>query len=181
MDDIHASRICIGINLPEKAREVVSRMLIHFKDSIEEITPENSWQLEIISIPFQEIAIEQLELLKAPLPLPFFLTVPLTHIGRGLESEQLWAYATATYPLKQLHAMVWQRAQSTGVRLAKEDLPLFTPHIELASLKSNVTTMLADEIVAVTFNAQQLAISEKKQATNQATEYLPLGAVPLTA
>lgn len=176
-DEILVEQFSIGFIIPKKARELLRDVMLHVQDYTQNPVAEKWWYVEIVSWSSQPLSKKQLEILCQPMSLAFTPTIELTHVGRSDETNCLWAYAAMSYPMRTIYALLVQRLSD----LATKEITPCLPHITLATIKDNAPSLLADEILAMTFSVRDLVILERGQSAHDAEKNSPLGHVILHA
>lgn len=147
-------RLFVAVPLPAHVRSALIAPLDHYRHAIErEITPENlhltlAFLGDVIN-PGQYIG-----RLKKPLPQQYVPTIRLTHVGRGRNRRQLWAFAENSASINRLRDELIERLK--GMRFSGwEELRNreFIPHITVATLHKQMGGVgLADTPLPVSFS-----------------------------
>lgn len=175
------ARLFLGLPVPASAREKIKAIAgPPYKQYFENFVPDENWHLTLFFFGEVKNPSQYFGYLKLPLPQAFTPTVSLTHIGRGKQRDQLWAFAQPTTSLLALR-------QALGARLQKVHFPravnrnIFVPHIRLANFFPIVSGMgLADTAAGVAYAVQE-AYLYKSEPTPQGSKYTILAAIKLAA
>lgn len=128
------TRLFLGVPIPDTARGALASGLAQYPQYIERTVPPERWHVTLVFLGEVEHPRQYYSRLFKALPQTFVPTIALTHVGRGLAREQLWAFVHASPGFLGLR-------QQLVARLKKMRLPLppaldreFTPHVHLANL-----------------------------------------------
>lgn len=176
----NSKTLFLSILPPPKVKEALSRLLIRFQKNLATTTTEDKWHLTVLFLGECNLTSDNVAALTKPLELPFLLTITLSHLGRGLKPNQLWAYAPNTYPLKTTRELLSSRIQGCQIELPiTEPETSFTPHIRLATIKSEMAeTMLPDEIISMTFVPEEIVLLSSEK-TDTGPIYSTVGSIQL--
>lgn len=179
--DTHA-RLFIGLPVPASAQEVIEGALENYRQYLEGTVPKQNWHLTLLFLGEVLNHKQYVSRLTKPLPQAFVPAVSLTHLGRGLKRDQLWAYATATGTLQTVRQTLIARAKAMRMPLPpRTEKDEFTPHITIARLL-NVSRQLGlpDSVAATTFTAKE-AYLYQSHADSRGVRYTVEGTIPLSA
>lgn len=173
--------VFLGLPVPAAAREKLKVMAgSPYQQYFEKFVPDENWHLTLFFFGEVKNPEQYLGYLKRPLPQAFTPTIAITHIGRGKQRDQLWAFAQPTTSLLTLR-------QALGMRLQKVHFPRavernqFMPHIRLANFFPIVSGLgLADTTAPVAYAVQE-AYLYKSEPTPTGSKYVPLAAIKLTS
>lgn len=183
------ARLFIGLPVPDVARSVIRRSMNSLRDAIDQRTEEADWHITLLFLGEVDNFTQYLSALLQPLPRMFVPTVSLTHLGRGLQRQQLWAYIHKTAALDALRADLEKNVVSAGMKGWKQyQKSQFVPHVRVAALKREIkgNPSLPDVLSANLFTARQAhlyrspnwsqASADKRDGSSR---YETLGTIPL--
>jgi len=173
----------IGMPIPEETRLALRAALRQYPQHIEKKVVEESWHLTLQFVGEVKQSKTKMASLMAPMPQAFLPTVNLTHVGRGLTRDQMWAFAHQTPLLNNLRRQVRARLEELGWDTAnKNSLEYqrqFVPHVNLARLYEAALGLgIADTAVALTFKAPRINIYQS-EVSKQRSAYRILGEIEL--
>lgn len=177
------ARLFLGFSVPEgirgKLREIAQRS---FGDYFDTFLPEENWHLTLFFFGEVRNHAQYLGRLQQRLPQAFVPTFSITHLGRGAQRDQLWAFVTPTPALLTLR-------DNLDERLRKIHFPRpvparkFVPHIHLADFYPTVRGMgLADVPVGLAYASSEAHLYQSSlHSKTQGRLYAKLAAIPLTS
>ena len=174
-------RLFIALPITKPVEQALGLALVRLESAVAATVPPERWHLTLAFL--GEVADAQLvSQMLDHLSLPFLPAVTITHVGRGEQPQQVWAYAAATYPLLALQRMLVERLQQSGLPFPEADFTRpFIPHIRLGNLADSAKqTMLPDEAVQVTFVPKEAKLYVSVGA-GENLHYEVQGSMPLTA
>ena len=133
------ARLFLGLPVPEPVRAKLSEAArAHFSSYFNEFRPEGNWHLTLFFFGEVRNHAQYLGRLKQDLPQTFVPTISITHLGRGGDRGQLWAYVTPTPALLSLREELNERLRK--IRFPRPiDSKKFIPHITLANFYPTVS------------------------------------------
>jgi RNA 2',3'-cyclic 3'-phosphodiesterase len=173
-------RLFIGLAVPAPLRDLLLPLTEQYAPSLKKITPPESWHITLAFLGEQPTPLPMDEL-SQPLISAFVPTIAFTHVGRGRQRSQLWAYAQPTTALNHLQ-------QNVRERLTQLKLPLppdaqareFLPHIRLATFLDLMQGRgIADTPVSFTFVPREAYVYRSEQ-TADGRVYHREATIPLT-
>ena len=176
------ARLFLAIPIPEQVTEALEGAMQHYPQYIEKVVPRERWHLTLLWLGEVENYAWYMRRLGGEMPQNFLPVITLTHVGRGLRREQLWAYAHETSVLKGVRTQIRQRVIKLRIpriktsKIAKES---FVPHVRLANFHSSSRGIgLADYPVGVTFTVKQVVIYSS-EPESQGVKYINQGVIDL--
>jgi len=167
----------IGIAIPSRIQEQLTDGLNHYAELCGEQTLPENRHVTLLWLGPDPQPHDALPALTLPLAHSFTLTVAITHVGRGKNASQLWAYAAPTPALEIVRKLLIERVKENGLALPEDTHSDFTPHINLADLKSDSTqNILADYPVTAAFSVRELSVFERPAGS---ATYASLGTILL--
>lgn len=150
------ARLFLGLSVPttlsQKLKEGAKQ---HFGQYFGEFLPEENWHITLFFFGDVKNPEQYLGRLKQPLPQAFVPTISITHIGRGAERHQLWAYVNPTPALLVLRDNIHERLRKIHFPHAIGN-PKFVPHIHLANFYPTVSGLgVADVALPAVYSTQE--------------------------
>lgn len=182
----------LGLAVPDSVAEALPHVWDYYGSLVATTTPRTNLHLTLFRLgDANDITKEQIKTLSQPLPQSFVPTMRLTHIGRGRQRQQLWAYGEAAGPLMALREQLIERLGSTGWSLPKQSArEAFTPHITVATLYEQVSHIgVADYPFITSYTTNEVLLYKStpaQQGEARSTErpvpsvYSILERIPLT-
>lgn len=177
-----ATRLFIAVPIPKSAKEEMKRAMGSYTKLIAKAVPRKNWHLTFLFLGEVKYYQRYLRRMTEDLPRMFLPTISFTHIGRGYQRDQLWAYAQRTNVLEELHSTI--RARLVKIRvptskpITKKNVE-FVPHVRLANLLEVTRGMgLADRQINVTFIVKQVVIY-KSEPSSTGAKYSTVGIIKL--
>lgn len=164
-------RLFLGFSIPEHIRAKLQEAArSHLGNYFGQFIPEQNWHITLFFFGEVRNHAQYLPRLKQPLPQAFVPTISLTHLGRGGQRDQLWAYVTLTPALLALRAAVNERLQK--IHFPRPiGVQKFTPHIHVANFYPTVSGLgVADAPAPMVFAAQEVYLY-KSTRTPQGSNY----------
>ncbi|MFH1354292.1 MAG: RNA 2',3'-cyclic phosphodiesterase [bacterium] len=156
------ARLFLAIPIPEQITNALEQAMQHYPQYVEKMVPKENRHLTLLWLGEVKNYAWYLRRLSGKMPQHFLPAITLTHVGRGLRREQLWAYAHETNVLKNVRRQVRRRVIKLRIpkmQTSKMEKELFVPHVRLANLHPASRGIgLADYPVGVTFTAKQIVI-----------------------
>lgn len=172
-------RLFVGIAIPEKAQTVIQRALGAYAAHIDRVVPPERWHLTLLWLGECPDPTALLPHLSQPMRQQFLPTVAITHLGRGLARQQVWASGLLTPLLGTLRQELMQRIQET--RLAApglKEVGALVPHVRVATLKPSAPVSLPDELASVTFTVPALHLY-RSEIIKKEPRYSVVTSIPL--
>ena len=165
------ARLFLGLPVPLLMRtKLAEAARQHFGTYFGALLPEENWHLTLFFFGDVKNHAQYLGRLQQPLPQAFVPTISLTHLGRGAQRHQLWAYVNPTPALLSLR-------ENLSERLRKIHFPLpidskkFIPHIHLANFYPTVSGLgLADVSLPAVYATQEAHLYQST-STPQGSHY----------
>lgn len=177
-----ATRLFIAVPIPKSARNEMKKALNGYAKFIDKKVPEKNWHLTFLFLGEVNHYQRYLRRMIEDLPRMFLPTISFTHVGRGYQRDQLWAYAQQTNVLNELHSTI--RARLVKIRVPTsapitKNKTEFIPHVRLANMLEVTRGMgLADRQLAVTFMIKQIIIY-KSEPDATGANYSAVGVINL--
>lgn len=146
------ARMFIGLPVPEQARTSLTEVARgRYGEYFEHLVPEENWHMTLFWFGNVRNPSQYMGRLEQPMARAFVPTVTLTHIGRGENRDQLWAYGLPTKGLVDLRAAIKMRLNK--IRFPQPvDKKQFAPHIRLANMYPTIRSLgMADTPVRETY------------------------------
>jgi 2'-5' RNA ligase len=114
------------------------------------------------------------------LPQTFVPTVQLTHVGRGLQRSQLWAYADNSALLNNIRSQLLPRLAALRFPIPeKTKNDNFVPHIHVANLFNMAGGIgLADYPIPASFMIREIQIIRSEKSSGGTVHHVA-GTIPL--
>lgn len=174
-------RLFIGLPIPVKARESIENSMRNFKDYIEQPVPAENWHITLMFLGSVENPKQYFSRLEKPLLQSFVPTVSVTHIGRGIKRDQLWAYITPTPALLSLKEAIATRTKALRMQYeggAEHDE--FVPHIRIANLYDVTKGIgIPDGAAKASYTVHMAHVYQSHQ-TDTGTTYSIEASIPLS-
>lgn len=173
------ARLFLGLGVPEGVRQrLAAAAQTHFQKYFAKLAPEENWHMTLFFFGNVRNHAQYLGRLQLPLPQAFVPTVSITHIGRGMKRDQLWAYVTPTAGFMALREALDERLRKIHfprpVAMGK-----YVPHIRLANFYPVVRSMgIADTPVPAAYSVQE-AYLYKSELTPERARYDIEATIPL--
>lgn len=175
-------RMFIGLPVPERARApILEAAQTYFPQYLEKFIASSDWHVTLAFLGDIVNPTQYLGRLSRPLPQAFVPTVSVTHIGRGLQRNQLWAYIQPSQSLTQLRAELLERLGEirfpTPHRLRQER---FVPHIRIAKFYHMARPLgMSDAAVMTTFAVHALSVY-RSELHPEGAQHSALATIPLS-
>ena len=181
MNETDPARLFIGIPIPYKARHPLALGIEEFADSVEKTIDPLNWHITLAWLGGKVENHEQyIEKIGQPLSQSFLPTVNVTHMGKGLKPNLLWAYVKRTPHLSNIRDEIVARLKEIEFPLPRDIDREFVPHITLASFtKEAETKAMADHPINLTWPIKE-AILYRSLSTESDIYYKPLSSIPFT-
>jgi len=175
------ARLFIGAQVPDEGKSLIKEKLQGYTRYTKKILPEESWHVTFIFIGEVESYQQYLEAMLEPLAQTYLPTISLTHIGRGRQKGQLWAYGRSTKLLEGLREQLKSRLDKLRVGYAGDmGNEEFVPHIRLADLREgSFNNLLPDVPLAVVWQIKEINIY-RSELTYKGASYAIEGKIKLT-
>ena len=155
-------RLFVSLPVPEQAMEPIERSFGQYPQYIERALPREHWHLTLLFLGEIKNPTQYYGRLKLPLPQQFVPTVRITHVGRGLNKHQLWAYAEPSGVLANLRNELMARLKKMRFRFGENatiEENDFVPHITIAKLFPIAGGVgMADFPINVSWSAHQAQV-----------------------
>jgi len=154
------TRMFIGLPIPQQVVRAVSASFEQYPQFIEQAVPAEKWHLTLLFLGEVDNPRQYYSRLRQPMPQTFLPTVRLTHVGRGRQRDQLWAYAESSQVLLNIRRQVIKRMKKMRFPFASDPrYGEYLPHITVAKLLTNARGIgLADFPLLTSFAAQEIAV-----------------------
>ena len=176
-------RLFLGIPIPDKAAESLTAGLAQYPQHIERAIDRDKWHLTLFYLGEPANPRQYYSRLARPLKPPSFVpTVRLNHLGRGLQRDQLWAYAEDSNVLNELRKQLRDRIRT--LRLPNYQAEIrhqeFKPHVTVAKLfKQTAGVGMADHPIQVSFTVPTILLY-RSERTPQGSRYHTEGELSLS-
>ena len=158
VDLTRETRLFIAAEIPEEINGLLSEKLRQYAPYIRRAMKMENWHLTFLFVGMINNFPNYAGALTQDLPQAFLPTITLTHVGRGYQAGQLWAFAKPTALLHAIKQALWERVagQLPELSLLNEHDD-FVPHIKLAELRDrSVSKFVADCPLLATWPIKQL-------------------------
>ncbi len=177
------TRLFIAVPIPKDAKKEMRKALGNYEKFIEKKVPEKNWHLTFLFLGEVKHYQSYLRRMTEDLPRMFLPTISFTHVGRGYERDQLWAYAQQTNVLNELRSTIRERLVKirvpTSTSITTKGGAEFVPHVKLANMLNVTRGMgLADRQITVTFMIKQVIVY-KSEIDSAGAKYDAVGVINL--
>jgi 2'-5' RNA ligase len=171
----------IAIPVPSQIVPAISLAFEEYPQHIEKILPTEKWHLTLLWLGDVENPKQYYSRLTKPMPQSFVPTVRYTHVGRGAQRQQLWAYAEPSPSLLSMREALVARLRTMRFPFPeKPQYEKFIPHTRVANLYSMSGGVgLADFPLTTTFVPKEIHII-RSELTPTGSEYFIENRIPLT-
>lgn len=174
----------LALTVPDTIVATLTPLYSHYGSVVQERTPAAKLHVTLIWLGSAEVPGHLIKKLTEPLPQSFVPTVRLTHVGRGRQRQQLWAFGEATGPLMAIREQLLQRLTDMGWPLPKQERRHpFTPHITVASLYDQVSHIgVADHSFITSYAVREVVLYKSTPSltpNEKKNTYIPLSTIPL--
>lgn len=152
-----STRIFIGASIPSQVAQYLKNNLEGYTKFTKKMIPEENWHITFLFIGPVEDEQKLTKTVDKTMSQAFLPTISLTHIGRGLQKQQLWAYAKPTSLLTNIRKELTASVNTlTNISSRHND---FVPHIKLANLRpSPYDKLLADKPLSAVWQIKELCV-----------------------
>lgn len=174
-------RMFIALPVPEAALEKIRDTFGHFANAIESEVPTTKWHVTIAWLGEVYNPAQYMSKLLKPMPQSFVPTVRVTHVGRGHQRQQLWAYTETSTSLLNIRTQIIDRLKKMRFQLPDDSLEEnFVPHITVAKLYEQLGRIgLADYPLLLSFVIDRLLVV-RSDVTVEVSKYTIEGEISLT-
>lgn len=137
----------LALPVSDSVARALPAMQKHYDQVVDTPTPNQKLHLTLLWLgSAEDTTSERRRKLVEPLRQSFVPTVRLTHVGRGRQRDQLWAYSEAAGPLVAIREQLMNRLRTISWSVPKQEFHrIFTPHITIAKLYAQASQIgLAD-------------------------------------
>lgn len=174
-------RLFVAVPIPALIQKNLIAALNSFPQYIEQTIDQERWHLTLVFLGEVENPRQYWSRLTKALPQAFMPTISITHIGRGLQRDQLWAYAHPTAILFNLYRELGQRLRGMRFPLPRQQYDDFVPHVHVANLYPMARGIgIADAAVTTTFSVRELLVYRSVPGAH-GSQYATEAAIPLGA
>lgn len=173
------ARLFLGFSVPEQIRAKLREVArSRFGNYFGQFIPEENWHITLFFFGEVRNHAQYLPRLKQPLPQAFVPTISVTHLGRGAQRDQLWAYVNPTPALRALQ-------EALDERLRKTHFPRpvgprkFIPHIHMANFYPTVSGLGVADAPAPAVYATHEVYVYKSTLTPNGSTYAFEATIPL--
>lgn len=154
------ARLFLGLPVPEHVVRQTQAAFPSYAHVIEREVPAEKWHVTLIWLDEVENPAQYHSRLRKPLPQSFMPTVQLTHLGRGRQRTQLWAYAEASAVLLNIRTQLMDRLRVMRFPVPTEEKHRpFVPHITCAHLFESIGGVgLADTPLVTSFSVKEVLL-----------------------
>lgn len=173
-------RMFIGLEVPANVRTQIREHLKDYTRHTKKLVPEENWHITILFVGEVLEYKQYLEPLEEVMPQTFLPTLSLTHIGKGLQPQQLWAFAKNTTLLGKLQKQLIDRLNSLHIGLESNVNSSFTPHIKLGDLRTgSANGLIADLPMLAAWRVEKLNIY-RSDLSHSGANYSVIGHINLS-
>lgn len=174
------ARLFLALPIPATTADILHHALEQYPQYIERVVPTENWHVTLVFLGEVEHPQQYLSRLIKALPQTFVPTVSIPYVGRGLQRDQLWAYAHASTSLTNLRTQLLDRLRAMRFPTPGTTDPEYVPHIRLANLYAMSRGVgLADFPVTTSFTAREIHLY-KSARTSEGAKYEIVGTIALT-
>lgn len=175
------ARYFVGLAVPAKVQVSIAEAMKHYREYITYTVPEENWHMTILYMGELPGIEEFLSELTKPLPQVFVPAISVTHLGQGVQTDQLWAYVHITPTIEALHKDLVKRAEKAGIILPEDTYNRsFVPHIRVADINPSQNKLgMPDAAVTVTFSAVEAHVY-KSHHEKEGVSYTQEAVIPLS-
>jgi 2'-5' RNA ligase len=179
VDNDTYARLFLAAPVPPTVRELLKGATKEYSNFVEKVVPEEKWHVTLLWLGGEVLNHSQyVSRLSKPLSQAYAPAITLTHVGRGLQRGQLWAYAHVTPMLTQLREALQHRLHSMRFPLPSQRD--YVPHIHVADLFDMSRGFgLADQATPITFPVREIYLY-KSVLTPQGSQYQIESTISLT-
>ncbi len=162
-------RIFIGLPIPENVITAVQGSFQEYQQYITRPVVPEKWHLTLLHLGEVNNPKQYYSRLRKQLTSSFVPTVRITHVGRGLNKHQLWAYAEPSVSLKSMRSEIIKRLKSMRFQFQEkaELADDFVPHITIANLfRMTGGVGLADYPLTLSFTVNKAHIYRSDLASD---------------
>ena len=162
--------VIIAVPLPEQVVSSLSKAVAAYPQYVEAVIPSEEWQLMLLRLENVQNAKQYYGRLMQPMPQSFVPTIRFTHVGRGQNREQLWAYAESSTVLRTIRQELIGRLRKMRFEhIAAVKKQSFVPHVPVAQVYRQMGGLgLADHATPVSFSWQKLYVYREEVVTKEA-------------
>lgn len=174
-----AARFFIALPVPESTHADLSAVLDGYKKIIGYRVPPERWHVTLAWLGEQALPEMLVGALCEPLTQVFVPTVTFTHMGRGRQAGQLWAYVHPTTFLTTLRQRLHERVQAQTIALPPSET--FIPHVHVGNFQSGLDrNFVADSPLTLRFQVKAAQLIKSIPVSGE-HRYSIEGLLPLTA
>jgi len=174
------ARLFLALPIPPTTASILEQSLQQYPQYIEKVIPTANWHLTMVFLGDVENPMQYLSRLLKLMPQTFMPTISLTYVGRGLQRDQIWAYAHVNPLLTNLRQQLVERLKKMRFPLPADHQREFVPHIHLANMYPLARGVgMADHAINVSFAAQAIHLYHS-QPQSDGAHYEILGTIGLT-
>lgn len=181
MSEYEHHRLFFGIEIPQPVKQAIETSLRAFPQALHQMVSPDRWHITLFFLGECPDIRGYTSRLKKPIPQAFLPTVHVTHLGRGLAPNQVWAYVAPSPILDEIRAGLLERLKK--MRLPSPLLRAsqsFVPHIHVADLPADKNSSLAsDSLIKAVFPLKEITLFESKK-TEAGLMYMKELGIPLT-
>lgn len=180
--DTETHRMFIALPVPQNIATAVSKAFDQYPQYLERRVPEQKWHVTLLWLGDVENPEQYMSRLRKDMIQSFLPTVRVTHVGRGKQRKQLWAYIDPAVAITTIRNEVIARLKSMRFPIPDQERKRpFIPHIHIADLYDVAGGIgLADYPVPVSFAAREANIVYST-LTPQGSVYETVGTIRLSA
>lgn len=177
------SRFFLGAAIPPSTRALLRASFTHFPQHIDRVIPVELWHLTMVFLGDIEATALPIPELTHDLPQVFVPTIQLTHVGRGLQRDHVWAYAHPSTTLVTLRTQLLTRLEAINFSLSRQEVRrAFVPHIHLANLFPMTRSVgMADHFLNTAFALKEIHLYRSARTKDGHLHYAVEGTIRLIA
>jgi 2'-5' RNA ligase len=185
------ARLFIGLPVPQQVKEVIRSSTKNYPNYIDKQVPEGNWHITLVFVGEVSHHRRHLPYLGQPIPQTYTPIISVTHMGQGLQQQQLWAYVLPTLALTKIKQEIEARLRSLGESTWQQyQHQSFVPHIRVANLRNPPGRVpIPDVVASIRFAVRHINIyrtlsppaSDRSADQPGDVSYQIVGSIPLNS